>query len=312
VLSPFVFADWPGRRQFAQSLTHVGAIVVLLAITFGAQSDWMMRLLPKIFLELMPRIVSVADVGPYVWLLTPISMILITALGRRSPIRVAPAAVVMICGATVTAAAVYGGAGFVAAFDGVAVRGSAGFSVLESAMGALAAPSLLALVFTAATMILVIVSQWRAQRLAGALPEPAARLSGTAMVLVIASMAASLIAVNQWMLFNEQLLDVGLALSSPARSAAAGGGRVLVGRTELAAPLIILGFIIAVTMLAAAVAAWRGGLTRRPNPLLVWSTRIAVVAMFAGCVWHVTVIDGQWRTFRAEASALRSRPAPSR
>jgi hypothetical protein len=70
---------------------------------------------------------------------------------------------------------------------------------------------------------------------------------------------------------------------------------------------MILGVVMAATILVAAFAAWRGALTRRPNALLAWSTRIALVAMLAGCVWHASVIGGQWRTFTTEASAARPR-----
>jgi hypothetical protein len=282
VLSPFVFADWPGRRQFAQSLTLIGAIVVLLVVTFGAQSQWMTQLLIDLYPRIEARVMSVADLALYVWLLIPITVAFLAALGRRSPFRVAPTAVLMICGATVAAAAAYGAAGFVATFDAFGRNGSGGFGVLVHAMGALVVPSLLALATTAATMIVMAASQWRTLRVAGAYPESAARSSRSAVIVMVVSMAVSLIAVNQWMLFNEELLDVGLTMSNPARTAAAGGFRVLVG-------------------------AWRGALTRRPNALLAWSTRIALVAMLAGCVWHASVIGGQWRTFTTEASAARPR-----
>ena len=312
VLSPFVFADWPGRRQFAQSLTHVSAIVVLLVVTFGAESEWMTRLLVAFVPPILERVYSVADLAPWVWMLIPIAVLLLAALGRRSPFRVAPTAVLMVCGATVAASAAYGAAGFVATFDAVGRTGSASFGILVHAMGALALPSLFALLTTATTMIVIAVSQWRALRVVDSIEAQAARLSGTVVVVMVVSMAAALVAANQWMLFNEELLDLGLAMSNPARSAAAGGGIALAGRSELAIPVMILGFIIAVTMLVAAFAAWRGALTRRPNALLVWSTRLAVVAMLAGCVWHASVIGGQWRTFTTEANAMRASAAPSR
>lgn len=307
ILSPFVFADWPGRRQFAQSLMLVGAIVVLLVVTFGAESAWMSRLLFAIYERVEGRIRSVADLGPFVWLLTPIAVAILAALGRRSPFRAAPTAVILICGATVTAAVAYGAAGFVAAFAGIGSQGSAGFGVMVSAVDALVIPSLLALGITAPTAILVAASQWRARRVTATNPLPATDVSGMAALVLTASLLVSLVAVNQWLLFNEDLLDVALAMTSPARKLAAGGGAAVAGRSEIAIPLMLLGFVIALTTLAMAFAASRRSAIQRPHSLLVWSTRLAVVATLVGCVWHTSIIGGQWRTFRAETVAQVSR-----
>lgn len=307
ILSPFVFADWPGRRQFAQSLTHVGAIVVLLVLTFGGQSAWMMRLLTELYPRVSAAFISVANLGPFVWLLTPIAVAVFAVLGRRSPFRASPAAVILLCSATVAAAASYGAAGFVAVFDKIGREGSAGFSSVTSAVDALALPSLLALGITAATAIVVSVSQWRARTSTTPPVGPTTAVSGTAAFVLAVSMAASLVAVNRWLVINEDLLGVALAIWNPDRAATSGGGAGLIGLSEIALPLMLLGLVISLTILAAAFAAWRGSRTRRPNLLLVWSTRLAVVAMLAGCAWHASVISGQWRTFHAETTALLSR-----
>lgn len=306
VLSPFVFADWPGRRQFAQSLTHIGAIVILLAVAFGAQSQWMTRLLVGLYPQIQERIISVADLGLYVWLLTPIAVAVLAGLGRRSPFRVAPIAVLMICGATIAAAASYGAAGFVATFSGIGTRGSAGLADVIPAVDALALPVLLALGTTIATTLIVGVLLWRARGAPAPDAGPTARVSGTAAVVLTLSMTVVLVAVNQWLVFNEVLLDLVLALTNPARAAALGGGRVLAGRSELAIPLMLLGLVIAITTLATAFAAWRSR-TRQPNHLLIWTTRLAVAALLVGCVWHASVIHGQWRTFQTETVALLAR-----
>jgi hypothetical protein len=306
-LSPFVFADWPGRRQFAQSLTHISAIVVLLVVTFSAQSDWMTRLLVKfheLYPQVTPRILSAADLGPYVWMLTPIAVAMIAAFGRRSPFRVAPSAVVMLCGATITAAAAYGAAGFVAGFERIGVSGSAGIKAVIPAIDALAIPSLLALGMAGVTAIVVSVSQWRARDVMAPGTGPAT--GSPATVVLAVSMAASLVAMNQWLLLNEELLDAALALTNNDRFAAAGGFKAVLGRTDIAIPLMILGFVIAVTTLATAFAAWRGSRTRRPSRLLLWSTRLAVAGLLLGSVWHASVIAGQWQIFRTETAHLRS------
>jgi hypothetical protein len=70
------------------------------------------------------------------------------------------------------------------------------------------------------------------------------------------------------------------------------------GRTEIAIPLMLLGFVMSVTIIAASFAAWWRSRSARPGALLVWSTRLALVATLAGCVWHANVIGGQWQTFR--------------
>lgn len=307
-LSPFVFADWPGRRQFAQSLTHLGAIVVLLALTFGAQSDWMARLFVKLYAldpQFGERIVSGADLGPYVWMLTPIAVAILAAFGRRSPFRVAPSAVVMICGATITAAAAFGAAGFIHGFGRVGARGTAGIKDVLPAVDAVAFPTLLALGMTIVATMVVSVSQWRARDVMAAGTGPATGLFSPATVVLAISIAASLVAVNQWLLFNQELLDVAIAMIRPARGPSAGSD--MMSRSEIAIQLMILGPFIAVTMLGAAFAAWRGSLTGRPNRLLVWTTRLAVVGLLLGSVWHANAIAGQWQIFRTETAHLRSR-----
>jgi hypothetical protein len=307
VLSPFVFADWPGRRQFAQSLTHIGAIVVLLVLTFMGRSAWMMRLLMELYPRVSAPFIFVADLGPFVWLLTPIAVAIFAVLGRRSPFRASPTAVILICSATVAAAASFGAAGFVAVFAEIGRGGSAGLGRVIPAVDALAIPSLLALGITAATTIVVSVSQWRARASTAPNAGPTTAVSGTAAFVLAVSMAVSLVAVNQWLVINEDLLELALTMTNPARAAASGGVAAQLSQLEIAIPLMLLGLVISLTILAAAFAAWRGSRTRRPNYLLVWSTRLAVVAMLAGCVWHASVISGQWRTFRTETTALRSR-----
>jgi len=289
----------------SRNRSHIGAIVVLLVVTFGAQSEWMTRWLAQWYPRIEDRLMSVADLGPYAWLLTPIAVATLAALGGRSPFRIAPLAVVMVCCATVTAATSYGVAGFVGVFSEIGQRGSAGLGHVAPAIDALAVPSLLALGMAAVTAIVVSVSQWRARHVMAPSTGPTTGLSSAATVVLAVSMAASLVAMNQWLLFNEDLLDAALALTNPARMAA-GGGRALLGRTEIAIPLMILGFVIAITTLATAFTAWRGSLTRRPNRLVVWTTRLAVVGMLVGSVWHSSVIAGQWQIFRTQTAAVRS------
>ncbi len=228
-------------------------------------------------------------------------------LGHRSPFRASPTAVILLCNATVAAAAAYGAAGFVAVFDKIGREGSAGLGHVIPAVDALAIPSLLALGITAVTAIVVSVSQWRARASTPPIAGPTTAVSGTAAFVLAVSMAASLVAVNQWLLINEDLLGVTLAMTHPARAAAAGGSAGLIRQSEIALPLMLLGLVISLTTLATAFVAWRGSRTRRPNHLLVWSTRLAVVATLAGCVWHASVIGGQWRTFRTETTALLAR-----
>jgi hypothetical protein len=307
VLSPFVFADWPGRRQFAHSLTHIGAIVVLLVVTFGAKSEWMARWLVEIYPRVLGRFISVSDLGPYVWMLTPIAVAVLVAIGRRSPFRAAPAAIIMISGATVAAAASYGAAGFVTAFDGVGARGSTGFGPMISAFEALIVPNLLALGITGAAVMLLIVSQWRARNLVAADAGPVPSLSGAAALVLVMSMVVSLVAANRWLMINEELIDAALAMANPTRAKALGGNRVVMGMTEVAIPLMLLGVVISVTMLAAAFVAWRASRVRRPNPLMIWSTRVAVVALLVGCIWHANVISGQWQAFRTENAVSLAR-----
>jgi len=309
VLSPFVFADWPGRRQFAQSLTHIGAIVILLAVTFGAQSPWMTRLLTGLFglyPQIVEQIISAADLGPYVWLLTPIAVAVLAGLGRRSPFRAAPIAVLMICGATIAAAASYGAAGFLATFGRVGSQGSAGLAAVIPGVDALALLILLALGTAIATTLIVSVSLWRARGVTAPVVGPTNGVSGTAAVVLTLSMTVALVAVNRWLLMNETMIDFALDLTVPGRMAAAGGGRVLAARSEMVFPLMLLGLVIAVTTLATAFAAWRSR-TRQPNPLLTWTTRLAVAALLAVCVWHTSVIHGQWQSFHTQIAALRAR-----
>ena len=306
ILSPFVFADWPGRRQFAQSLTHIGAIVILIAVTFGAQSEWMGRLLVALYPRILVQMISASDLGLYVWLLIPIAVSVLAGLGRRSPFRVAPIAVLMICGATIAAAASYGAAGFMATFSRVGSEGSAGLAAVIPAVDALALPILLALGTTIATTLIVSVSLWRARGVTATDVGSATGVSGTAAVVLTLSMSVALVAVNQWLFMNETMIDVALDLILPGRTAAAGGGRLLAARTEMVVPLMLLGLVIAMTTLATAFAAWRSR-TRQPNPLLTWTTRLAVAALLVCCVWHTSVIHGQWQFFQTEIAAVRPR-----
>ena len=306
-LSPFVFSDWPGRRQFAQSLVHVGAIVILIVVTFGAKSAWMMSWLAEFYPRLEGRFISIADLGPYVWMLTPIAVALLALFGRRSPFRAAPVAILMICSATIAAAASYGAAGFVAAFASVGRSGSTGVGPIISAFEALVLPSLLALVITVVSLMLIGVSQWRARHVPALDSGIGPNVPGAAGFVLVGSMALAIIAANRWMLINEELIEAALALLNPARADALGGGRVVLGMTEIAFPLMMLGLVIAATMLAAAFMAWRASRARRPSQFVIWSTRLAVIALLAGCAWHASVLTAQWRTFRSDLSALQSR-----
>jgi len=307
VLSPFVFADWPGRRQLAHSLTHIGVIVVLLVVTFGAKSEWMMRWLGEFFPRFEPRIISIADLGPYVWMLTPIAVAVLVLFGRRSPFRTAPVAIVMICGATVAAAASYGAAGFIAAFDRIGRTGSAGPGDTISAVDALVIPNLLALGITAAMLMLIVVSQWRIRNVPATSIGIDPGRSGAAAIVLVMSMTVSLIAANRWLLLNEGLIEATLEITSPSGATAAGGGRAFMASSEIAIPLMLLGLVISVTMLAAAFAAWRTSRVRRPNQFVIWSTRLAVVALLVGCIWHANVMSSQWQTFRTQTNAMLAR-----
>ena len=70
---------------------------------------------------------------------------------------------------------------------------------------------------------------------------------------------------------------------------------------------MVLGLVIAAVMLVMSFAAWGRSRARRPNGVLTWSTRLAIAIMLVGCVWHASVIDGQWQTFRAETTAMLAR-----
>ena len=300
VLSPFVFGDWPDRRQFARSLIHGSALVVMLVVIFGARSEWMMRMLSDFYPRLQPRLISIADVGVYAWLLAPIAVGFLAVIGRKSPFRVAPSAVIMICGATVTAAAAYGGTGFLAAFDEVGRKGSAGVSVVLSAMDAIVIPSILALGITTLMALAIAVSQWRARDLGPI--DAAPGLPRASSVLVAVSMVLSVVVVNQWLLMNEDMIDVVLAATNPGVS-----GRSAMGLSEIAIPYMLLGFVIAVAMLVMSFAVWGRSRSRRPGRLLTWTTRLSIVATLVLCVWHGGMIVGEWREFRAGASAMLAR-----
>jgi hypothetical protein len=292
----------------------VVAIVVLLFVTFGAQSDLMMWLLLKLH-ELDPQsqvykgIISGASLGPYAWMLAPIAIVILAALGRSSPFRIAPAAVMMVCVATVTAATSYGAAGFLAGFSGIGARGTASIKDVLPAVDALAIPSLLALGMATLTAMIVIISLWRARDAVALGSGSATGLFNPASIVLAVSMAVSLVAMNQWLLLNQELFDVALALTRPPVRGPRGGSAAqdLIGRTEIAIQMALLGAVIVLTTLATAFAAWRGSRTPHANALLAWTTRLAVVVMLAGCLWHADAIAGQWQIFRAETAHLRSR-----
>ena len=304
VLSPFAFADWPGRRQFVQSLTHVVAIAVLLVVTLGAKSEWLWRWLAgwaSQIQQMLPTLYSVADLGPYVWLLTPIAVVVLAVLGWRSPFR-APLAIVLVGAATIAAAITYGAIGFLAGFDGIAARGSAGVGAVIPAVDALAIPVLLSLAIAFVAAIAAAISQvlFRERSAPGAAVHSSSPIAGLVLTL---SVAVALFAVNQWLLMNEELLDVALGLTVRR---VPGGGRELAGRSEIAIPLMLFGFVVAATILVAALAAWRGSRASHPNLLLQWTARLAIVAVLAGCAWHANVIGNQWQMFRAGTSSLRA------
>ena len=306
VLSPFVFNDWPGRRQSVRSFTLVGALITLVIVAAGAESSWMTRLLSRIYPPLESRVVSVADVGPYVWMLTPALLAMLAVFSRRSPFR-SPATVLLIGGATVVAAAAYGSAGLIKTFSEVGRSGSAGVGVVAGAADSLAFPTLFALGIVFAATIVLAVSHWRAQRDAWADSRLPPGSIGTNVLLPVTSVVVSLFVVDYWLRLNETLLDLMLMLANPVRAAAAGmNAQRLAARSELAVPVVVLGGALAIAMLIAALGAWRTTRATR-NPLLIWTTRVAVIVVLAGCVWHGRAINSRWEAFPADITALVNR-----
>jgi hypothetical protein len=305
-LSPFAFNDWPGRQQAARTILLVGALATLTAVAFSAESEWMTRLLAR--LGLQHRISSVADIASSAWLLGTAVVTFMILVVRRSPFRTAPASVLLVAGASVLAAVSHGAARFIATFAAIAEHGSGGIQSVAGVVQSLALPVLLALGMTALMSLAVGVSQWRAARAGHIDTPPAAGRAGVSPIPIAGAVVVSLAVVNHWLRLNESLIAAALDLLLPSRRTPGMSFRDVAGRTEVAMPLVLLGWVLVVAMVVAALAAWRATSSGVRHPLVQWATRFAVVAMLAGCVWHGQVIGGLWLEFHTESAKLQSQP----
>jgi hypothetical protein len=303
LMSPFVFRNWPGRRQHARStalLLLIGTVFLALLAGQQAMREWLGWALDEISDSSMATLAAAATMA---FLAGPIAFTFVAMRLRTAPHPTGVATVlVMFSLLSATAGAVLGTAAVINTFAPIGSQGSASFAVLGPSVVGAGQSMLYASV--AMTVCLAVAAAWslrRERRMESTLVAMTkTQAIGLSLVLVVA-----VVAIDQLLRFQHELMYWLIVILGPP---VPGSGLRAAQGSEVGIPLFFLGLAFTLLLLLAGIVIWRSSRGLAPHPIFVWSSRAVAGCALAVSIWHLAAINSNVNTLRDEIEAARQRP----
>ena len=133
--------------------------------------------------------------------------------------------------------------------------------------------------------------------------------SGLAFGLAVL-LALALIGVDGLLRFHQALLT---ALSAGFTTAHPVGISAQLGDIQRTTSVLIVGGgLLSLALLGTGLATWHASRARRPHPLIVWTSTVALVIVIVGGVWHARLVKASFDSYHDAARRPNAAAVPLR
>ena len=310
-ISPVAFHRWPGREKNGRPLGRFASVVAAIVLLVLARRTNMDYGLSAALDQLPQGTLGVLGAGAdYAFLIAPaiLAIMLIRRWrGGSELFRIHAGEVVMAGLASITGAIFLGTAGIIHTFQQIGLQGSAGVGTVTAGVVGATQPLVLAVGSAAICLVaFATVTLFRHSRHAS--KEEAARPSLRWAFGWSALLVGTLVAVDQLFRLHHEMTNFLVILLGPPSGAS---GRVLAAQSEqIIPPLLTLGFLLSIVIVALTIAMWRASRARHAHPLMTWASSVALVAVVIGGAWHAQVVRTDLQTYHDNMNRMRAQVSP--
>jgi hypothetical protein len=311
VVAPIAFWSWPvtphtDRRALLHASSLIALALALALLMTTIPMTGLIDRLPDGWLRaLSDARMAAAMAGPAVLVLL---VALRWTLGpNRFVVRTAEATLFSLL--SVTAAVVAGTATYVTVFVGIARTGSGGLGVIgEAAVSSVQSVVIASLVLAACLIVIAALTTRLGRSPDAAAVTPPVRMPVRLAVALSAVLWLAIVAVDLLLRTYRGTMAISSSMFVQPWSPPAGAGSLAEAVTLLEHNMSLLffgGSLLTVFVIAAGVTTLRVSRARAPHPILTWTSRVALIVVLAGAVYHSMAL----RTVTQAYDDLLDRPA---